>query len=82
MRGKLAPEIAKPLPVIVAALTVTGPVPVDGNVNGCVAGEFNATLPNETLVELMLSTGVPVAPVPLKSTTEVALSNALLATVK
>jgi hypothetical protein len=47
----------KPTPVSVAALIVTGAVPVDVKVTDCVAAEFTTTLPNPTLVALMLSVG-------------------------
>jgi hypothetical protein len=56
--GKVAPEIAKPAPVTAAALTVTGAVPVEVKVTGWgVAAVFSTTLPNATLVVLMLSAG-------------------------
>ena len=51
--GKLAPEIVKPLPVTVAALTVTDVVPVDESVKVCVVGVLTATLPNARLVALI-----------------------------
>jgi hypothetical protein len=47
--------MVKPAPVIVAALIVTGAVPVDFIVTECVTGSFTATLPKVTLVALMLS---------------------------
>ena len=56
--GKVAPEMEKPVPVTVAALTVTGAVPVEVRVSDRVAGVFNATLPKAMLVALMLKVGV------------------------
>ena len=53
--GKVAPETEKPVPVIVAALTVTGVVPVEVRVTDWVAGELMTTLPKVTLVALMVS---------------------------
>jgi hypothetical protein len=47
----------KPTPVSVAALVVTGAVPVDVKVTDCVAVVFTSTLSNDTLVALMLSVG-------------------------
>jgi len=58
--GKVAPDIVNPVPVRVAALMVTDAVPEEVRVRDCVAGTFIPTLPNATLVELMLSVGVPV----------------------
>ena len=46
------------MPVNVAALMVTGAVPLELIVTDCVAGVFNTTLPKEMLVALMLSVGV------------------------
>jgi hypothetical protein len=50
-------ESVKPVPVTVAELTVTDVVPEEVSVTSCVEGVFSATLPNGTLVALMLSTG-------------------------
>ena len=47
----------KPLPVSVAALTVTGAVPVEVKVTECVTAVFTVILPNVRLVVLMLSVG-------------------------
>jgi hypothetical protein len=55
VRGDVAPETAKPVPVIEIALTTTAPVPVDVSVIDWVAGELSATLPNATLVALALN---------------------------
>ena len=56
--GKVAPEMEKPVPVTVAALTATGAVPVEVRVSDRVAGVFNATLPKAMLVALMFKVGV------------------------
>ena len=79
--GKVIPDIVKPVPVIVAALTVTAEVPVDVRVSGCVDGTLMVTFPNDKLVALMLRVGVPVAvavPVPLRLITAVPLVEELL----
>ena len=47
----------KPAPVTVAALIVTGAVPVDVKTTDCVAPEFTSTFPNPTFVALTLSVG-------------------------
>ena len=46
-----------PAPLIAAALTITGAVPVELNVTVCVADEFTATLPKLRLAALTLSVG-------------------------
>ncbi len=61
MSGKLTPETVKPVPVSVAALTVTDAVPVEDRVRDWVAGEFRCTLPKATVVALTLSVGVSAA---------------------
>ena len=48
----------KPVPVSVAALMVTGPVPVEVNVRPLVAGASTVVLPKARLVALKLSKGV------------------------
>lgn len=58
--GNVTPETEKPVPLTLAALTVTGAVPVEDRVTVCVAGEFCITLPKAMLVALMLSVGTPV----------------------
>ena len=56
--GKVVPDSAKPAPVRAAAFMVTGKVPVDVKVKGCsVAAVPTTTLPNVTLVALMVSAG-------------------------
>jgi hypothetical protein len=53
--GSVAPGNVKPAPVSVAPLIVTGTVPVEVKITGCVAGALTPTSPNATLVALMLS---------------------------
>jgi hypothetical protein len=57
--GNEGPDSVKPVPVTTADLTVTGVVPVDDKLTICIAGVFNATSPNPTLVALMPSVDVP-----------------------
>jgi hypothetical protein len=52
--------MAKPVPVSVAALTVTDAVPVDVKVTDCVDVVFSVTSPKGRLVELRLSAGMAV----------------------
>jgi hypothetical protein len=56
--GKLDPDTEKLVPAIVAELTVTAADPVELNVTDCVVGVLITTLPNDTLVALMLNVGV------------------------
>jgi hypothetical protein len=56
--GKVAPDIVKPVPVSVPEFMVTGAVPVELNVTGCVEAVFTVTLPNATLAGLMVNVGV------------------------
>jgi hypothetical protein len=56
--GKLAPEAANPAPEIVAALTVTGVVPVDDRVTVCAAAAPTSTLPKLMLLVLIVSSDV------------------------
>jgi hypothetical protein len=53
--GKVTPETVKPLPVTLAALTVTAVVPVEESVRVCDEALFTLTLPNDRLDELTLS---------------------------
>jgi hypothetical protein len=46
-----------PVPLTVAALTVTEAVPVELSVTDCVVGVFNATLPKARLEAVTLSVG-------------------------
>src|SRR5579863_9978328 len=50
--------MVKPVPASVAALMVTGAVPVELKVTDCVADVFNTTLPKEMLVALIFRVGV------------------------
>ena len=79
MTGKVAPDIVKPVPVSAAELMVTGAVPVDVNVTGCVDAVFTVTLPNVRLAALIVNCGFDVAvPVPLRLTTAVLFVDELL----
>ena len=67
--GNVAPETEKPTPVRLAALTVTGEVPVDVSVTGKLAAVPTGSSPKLKLVVLKLSTGlVELVPVPLRVT--------------
>jgi hypothetical protein len=57
--GKVSPETVKPVPVSVAALTVTDPVPVDEKVTDWVEDVLTNTSPNARLVALMLRVDDP-----------------------
>ncbi len=57
VRGTVAPETVKPLPLTAAALTVTAAVPVEDRVRVCVVAVFTFTLPKDKLDELTLSVG-------------------------
>jgi hypothetical protein len=59
VKGKVAPETVNPEPLTLAALTVTGAVPVEDRVIDWVAGEFTRTSPKDMLVALMLSVDTP-----------------------
>jgi hypothetical protein len=61
VRGKVIPETEKPVPDTVAELTLTGAVPADVRVTGCVAFELSTTLPKVTLPALMLNIGTAAA---------------------
>jgi hypothetical protein len=56
--GKVAPENEKPAPVGVAALTVTGTLPLEVRVTGSVVAVLVATLPNERLATLTVNAGL------------------------
>ncbi len=64
--GKVAPETVKPVPITVAALTVTDAVPVEVKITDCVVGVFKFTSPKTRLVTLTLSVGVAVPNCKLK----------------
>ncbi len=57
VRGKVTPETVKPVPVMVAALTVTAAVPVEERVCVSVVAVFTFTLPKDSLDEPTLSVG-------------------------
>jgi hypothetical protein len=58
LAGNSTPDTEKPAPVSVAPSIVTGTVPVEVIVTDCVAGVFTTTLPNATLVALMLNANI------------------------
>ena len=53
--GNVAPDIVKPAPLRVPELMVTGAVPVEVNVTGCVDAVFTVTLPNVKLAVLIVN---------------------------
>ena len=55
--GNVAPETEKPVPLTVAALIVTGAVPVELRVTEFVAAAFRDTFPNDSELVLTLSVG-------------------------
>jgi len=55
--GNVVPETAKPVPVTVAALIVTGAVPVEFRVTDFVTVVFSDTFPNDSELALTLSVG-------------------------
>lgn len=59
MRGKLAPDNEKPVPVTVARPIVMGSAPDAVKVTDCVTAVFTGTLPNATFVALMPSPAAP-----------------------
>jgi hypothetical protein len=72
--GKVAPDTVKPVPVNVAELMVTGAVPVEVSVTGCVDATFSVTSPNIRLTALSVNCGLVAAvPVPPRLTTAVPL---------
>ena len=72
--GNVPPDIVKPVPVNAAELMVTGAVPVEVNVTGCVDAVFSVTLPNIRLTALSVNCGLAAAvPVPPRLTTAVLL---------
>lgn len=56
--GNVAPETVKPVPVIVAELMVSVPLPLEVSVTDCDVGVFRLTFPNERLLALRVSAGV------------------------
>jgi len=72
--GNVAPEIANPVPLNVSEFTVTGAVPVEVKVMGCVDVVFTVTFPNVRLAALTVNCGFATAvPVPPSVTTAVLL---------
>jgi len=66
--------MAKLVPLNVPEFTVTGAVPVEVNVTGCVDAVSTVTLPNVRLAVLMVNCGLAAdVPVPLRLTTAVLL---------
>jgi len=64
--GKVAPDIAKPVPVSVAALMVTGVPPTDDNVRDFTDCVFTVTLPKPILLAFVISAGAAAFPTPLR----------------
>jgi hypothetical protein len=58
--GKVAPEIEKPAPAMLAELIVTAWAPFDVSVTTCVLGVLRTTFPKVTLLELTASEGLAV----------------------
>ena len=56
--GNVAPDIVKAGPLNAADVMMTGAVPVELKVSGCVTGVLIVALPNEMLLELVVSVGV------------------------
>ena len=56
--GNVPPDTVYPVPLNVAELMVTGAVPVEVNVTGCVDGVPTVTLPKVKLAVLTLNVGV------------------------
>lgn len=80
--GKVPPTSEKPAPVIEAAFTVTGAVPVEFNVNDCVVDVFTVTPPKFRLLLLTVSCGLKTAvPLPLSATVIVVLPEEVLLTI-
>ena len=64
--GNVAPDIVKPVPLSAAELMVTGAVPVEVNVTGCVDAVFTVTSPNVRLAALTVNCGLD-PPCPCRS---------------
>jgi hypothetical protein len=58
VRGKVTPEMLKPVPVSDPELMVRGAVPVEDNVTERVEGVLTTTLPKLTLLALRVSAGI------------------------
>ena len=77
--GNVAPEKVKAVPVKLAALTVTGEVPVEVSVTDRVAVVPTGSSPKFSAVVLTVSTGLEgLVPVPLRLTAIVAAAEELL----
>jgi hypothetical protein len=63
--GNVTPEMVNPVPVRLAAPTVTAEVPVEVRVTVCVTGVPMMTLPKFKLVVLKVNTGFALAPAPV-----------------
>jgi len=68
--GNVAPEKLNPVPVMLAALMVTGDVPVEERVTGCVTDVPTGSLPKLRLLLLKVRTGFAFTPVPLRLTVD------------
>ena len=83
----MAPEIEKPMPPTVNAVTVTGAVPDEFRVSDCVVVVFSITLPKASVPALRVNWGEVWAgvwaevPLPLRLTIAVLLEDELLETV-
>jgi hypothetical protein len=79
VNGRVAPLTVKPVPLIVAAVMFTGPVPLDVRVTVCVPVEPTATFPKLNVPGLTVNCVVVAAvPVPLRLTTAVPFVDELL----
>lgn len=76
--GNVAPEKLNPAPVILAALTVTGDVPVDVRVTDSVMVVPTGSLPKLRVLLLKARTGFALTPVPLRLMVNVLPVTALL----
>ena len=82
MAGKVAPEIAKPVPASITECTVRAAVPEEVSINVFVDVVFTVTLPKARLPALRFNCGVGAAvPVPLRVTALVPPLEELLETV-
>ena len=82
MAGKVAPEMAKPVPASITECTVSAALPEEVSVRVFVDVVFTVTLPNARLPALRVSCGVGAAvPVPLRVTVLVPPLEELLETV-
>ena len=69
--GNVAPEKLNPAPVMLAALIVTGDVPVEVRVTDCVKAVPTGSLPKLRLLLLKVRTRFALTPVPLRLTIDV-----------